>query len=849
MAITGITSIHTYNSDSAAGTANSIRAAAPLTNSTFATAVTLVGQYSRGWDIRKAGRIGSSASLQDAGGQMVLGAAQDFSGASTFLAIIYRMGVYTGVVDLTISAGVEIFINTGGIGDNERSWTVDGQDTLDNVLDFTLSFIDLSRTTDANIDQGTLDLTDVTNLGFNLDFDLNSQACYMCSAIKVEPLSVTGDDGGAAYVFQDVIDYGLTFFLPLISSPSPTLRIMPAMLHIGDGSTATKFTQNNLTLNWPAAVSYSAPKYARNHVDINTVGVVVNLSASCVVDLDNMSWVYDQRQVFKLQGTGVAFAANTVTGSGTTQIVDAYTLVGWTFDNCDKIEVSLPTFDGTTVRNALGTGWITDTNNADVNIVSVIFDACVVALEVDLDINCALDVTNITFNSNCTDYIQFNGTSGKTLTVTSPAEIAVGKLLTPNGGAITVVAPSVTERDVSVTNMPTAGGAIRLQLINNSAIAASDWTASTAYSAGAVVLRTSGIGAESVGGLYMRCTIGGTSNTLEPTWDTTVGNTSPDTNGTGAGDVVWTTYAVIYYDADPSGTSLVTTYEDGEEFVDGETFAYRFAELNGATTFKLDSGVGLTTTTGLTVLMASTADAVYATNAVDGSAVTQFTADYANNEVDLSADADFTAADSYAFYNFSLTSSQGMYLFWAGIEAPDVGNYKVITATLSLKFDNTTTGSVVQTDSARIYRDDGVYPVKDPTTSGYGVQVNWQLPVYSFDGGGGGFTSGDRATLDGIPTTAMRGTDSAALASVATETRLAELDASNMPADIDAIPTTAMRGTDSANTTTPPTAAANAAAVQASADASPLASNAKQMNDATIYGDGTVNDKWTGEAP
>ena len=46
--------------------------------------------------------------------------------------------------------------------------------------------------------------------------------------------------------------------------------------------------------------------------------------------------------------------------------------------------------------------------------------------------------------------------------------------------------------------------------------------------------------------------------------------------------------------------------------------------------------------------------------------------------------------------------------------------------------------------------------------------------------------------------TDQRGTDSAALASVCTETRLAELDAGNIPADIDAIPTTAMRGTDSA---------------------------------------------------
>ncbi len=41
--------------------------------------------------------------------------------------------------------------------------------------------------------------------------------------------------------------------------------------------------------------------------------------------------------------------------------------------------------------------------------------------------------------------------------------------------------------------------------------------------------------------------------------------------------------------------------------------------------------------------------------------------------------------------------------------------------------------------------------------------------------------------LDAIPTTAMRGTDSAALASVATEARLAELDAGNLPADIAAL--------------------------------------------------------------
>jgi hypothetical protein len=57
---------------------------------------------------------------------------------------------------------------------------------------------------------------------------------------------------------------------------------------------------------------------------------------------------------------------------------------------------------------------------------------------------------------------------------------------------------------------------------------------------------------------------------------------------------------------------------------------------------------------------------------------------------------------------------------------------------------------------------------------------------------------GTATAVAAIPTTAMRGTDNAALASVATEARLAELDAANLPTDVAAIPTTAMRGTDNA---------------------------------------------------
>jgi hypothetical protein len=66
------------------------------------------------------------------------------------------------------------------------------------------------------------------------------------------------------------------------------------------------------------------------------------------------------------------------------------------------------------------------------------------------------------------------------------------------------------------------------------------------------------------------------------------------------------------------------------------------------------------------------------------------------------------------------------------------------------------------------------------------------------------------ADVTGINGDAMRGTNSAALASVCTEARLAELAAANLPTDIDAILADvtgingdAMRGTDGANTTVP----------------------------------------------
>ncbi len=90
-----------------------------------------------------------------------------------------------------------------------------------------------------------------------------------------------------------------------------------------------------------------------------------------------------------------------------------------------------------------------------------------------------------------------------------------------------------------------------------------------------------------------------------------------------------------------------------------------------------------------------------------------------------------------------------------------------------------------------------------PTNFGaMGIESDGDLTKVNLLDGNTPQTADHTAAIAAIPTTAMRGTDSAALASVCTEPRLAELDAANMPADIDAIPTTAMRGTDGVDTAT-----------------------------------------------
>lgn len=366
-----------------------------------------------------------------------------------------------------------------------------------------------------------------------------------------------------------------------------------------------------------------------------------------------------------------------------------------------------------------------------------------------------------------TGQVDLRNTAAHAITVELPTGTSY-TTASNTGGTITVSLPVVTA-DISITSMPDAGDVpTRLQIINSTATGASTWVANTVYATGAIVKRTTGLGSESTAGLYFRATTGGTSHaTTEPTWDTTVGNTTVDNT------VVWTTYAILYYDDDPAATSLTDTYIDGEEFLDGESVEVRFAEMDGSTSFKTYSTTAVVNSAGFSVLVSEDADDVYATNALDGSDYeSTFSPNFTLDYMVLDTNTDFAGKAAFAYYCYTLTTSAGMWGFWGGVTALDEGNYRVNTAILNLYFDESA-GFVKQTDNVRIFRDDGLRPAIDPTTGGHGIEINWRTPVNVVTTGGSALTAPESAQLMALPS-AIANANAVAAVAVDGATTLAE---------------------------------------------------------------------------
>jgi hypothetical protein len=177
-------------------------------------------------------------------------------------------------------------------------------------------------------------------------------------------------------------------------------------------------------------------------------------------------------------------------------------------------------------------------------------------------------------------------------------------------------------------------------------------------------------------------------------------------------------------------TSYNQTYAEGTDYTVGDVVRVRFTYTSGLTSYVEFETTTVATGTGWSVLAAQVVDSVYAAIGINGQNIFKFAADYTGNDVELNIDQNFTVGEFYAWWKWNLTYARGIRNFFGVITALDEANFRINNSVLSLYLDSTTNASVRQTDNRRIFREDLTYPVKQPTTSGYGLDVVWRNIVF-----------------------------------------------------------------------------------------------------------------------
>ena len=152
-----------------------------------------------------------------------------------------------------------------------------------------------------------------------------------------------------------------------------------------------------------------------------------------------------------------------------------------------------------------------------------------------------------------------------------------------------------------------------------------------------------------------------------------------------------------------AGTSTSYSYYDGTQVSAGDTVRIRVAKLG----YLPQTLLAIATAAGFAATANQQTDAIYVSNGIDGSTVTEFTPDYPNVQMDVSdPDGVTTVQRIYAWLRYTETTSQGVDLWFDVVTPTDEVNYLIDAAKLNLKIDNTS-ASPVTVIGGRIYRSDG----------------------------------------------------------------------------------------------------------------------------------------------
>jgi hypothetical protein len=160
-----------------------------------------------------------------------------------------------------------------------------------------------------------------------------------------------------------------------------------------------------------------------------------------------------------------------------------------------------------------------------------------------------------------------------------------------------------------------------------------------------------------------------------------------------------------------------TTYYKLFTYTSNKTLRLRVVNVIGTTAYNNIETTGVFSSIGATFLVSPTSDTVYNNIGLDGSTVTEFSADYPNVQVDINdGDGVTTIQRMYSWYRYNEMSSSGVANFFDGLMADDSANFKIDVSIINLLLDSV--GAIpVMVGGGRIYRSDGTTVIEATSNS------------------------------------------------------------------------------------------------------------------------------------
>ncbi len=192
------------------------------------------------------------------------------------------------------------------------------------------------------------------------------------------------------------------------------------------------------------------------------------------------------------------------------------------------------------------------------------------------------------------------------------------------------------------------------------------------------------------------------------------------------------------------GYSYTTVSGDAS---DGDTIKLFATYQSGTTAKKEMELLGTFSASGISFPNSQEDEDVYSDIGIDGSTVTEFTADGVNVQVDIDDADGLTTKDRLvAWWFYNLTTATGIATYFGGLTIEDDANFKVNADIVDLKLDNVSGSPVLFTDHKRLYRDDDETIIASTSDS---IQLD-AGKVYIAESGVSGLTAQESEKLDDV---------------------------------------------------------------------------------------------------